>query len=148
MFVYPLYARCPSEFDRFWYLFMCAAGELRVRSVYLCVLVVGIVLITKWKRAKILFIATLRCVEHHPHIWACKFRYAERVWAGGLYYEVCWTQNKMVKVLFWNLYSKQPFLKQFIQTLNVSLKIKNAYFHIFTKHLFVVFKMMFSKYMF
>ena len=49
VFVYPPYARCPSEFDRFWYLFMCAAGELRVRYVCLCVLVVGIVLITKWK---------------------------------------------------------------------------------------------------
>ena len=67
-FVCPFYVRCPFEFDRFWYLFMSAAGELRVRYVYLCVLVVGIVLITKWKRAKILFIDTLRCVEHHPHI--------------------------------------------------------------------------------
>ena len=58
VFVYPLYARWPSEFDRFWILFMCAAGELRVRYIYLYVLVVGIVLITKGKRAKILFIET------------------------------------------------------------------------------------------
>ena len=37
------------------------------------------------------------------------------------------------------------FLKQLIQTLNMALEIKNAYFHIFTKHLSVVFKMEFSK---
>ena len=53
------------QFDRFWYLFMCAAGELRVRYVYLCVLVVGIVLITKWKRAKILFIETNKIGRAH-----------------------------------------------------------------------------------
>ena len=40
------------QFDRFWYLFMCAAGELRVRYVYLCVLVVGIVLITNGKEQR------------------------------------------------------------------------------------------------
>ena len=34
------------------------------------------------------FIDTLRCAKHHPHIWACKFRYTERVSAGGLYYKV------------------------------------------------------------
>ena len=63
VFVCPLYARCPSEFDRFWNLFMCVAGELRVRCVYLCVLVVGIVLITKGKRARILFIETNNLLE-------------------------------------------------------------------------------------
>ena len=37
VFVYPLYARWPSVFDRFWNLFMCAAGELRVRmSISMC----------------------------------------------------------------------------------------------------------------
>ena len=53
VFVCPLYARWPSKFDRFWNLYMCAARELRVGYVYLYVLVVGIVLITKGKRAKI-----------------------------------------------------------------------------------------------
>ena len=47
--------------------------------------------------------------------------------------------------IFWNLHSKQLFLKQLIQMLNMTLKIENAYFHIFTKHLSVVFKMEFSK---
>ena len=37
VFVYPFYARWPSVFDRFWNLFMCAAGELRVRmSISMC----------------------------------------------------------------------------------------------------------------
>ena len=40
------------------YLIMCAASELRFRCDYLCVLVVGIVLITKGKKARILFIET------------------------------------------------------------------------------------------
>ena len=40
------------------YLIMCASGELRFRCVYLCVLVVGIVLITKGKKARILFLET------------------------------------------------------------------------------------------
>ena len=83
MFVYPPYARCPSEFDRFWYLFMCAAGELRVRYVYLCVLVVGIVLITKWKRAKILFIETNNLL-----LWR-KFGMIKN-FTCGLYQEVCY----------------------------------------------------------
>ena len=48
----------------------------------------------------------------------------------------------LCEFLFWNLHSKQPFLKQLIQTLNVALKIRNAYFHIFTKHLSVVFNSM------
>ena len=56
--------------------------------------------------------------------------------------------NKIVKSFFGIYTQNNHFLKQFIQTLNVALKIKNAYFHIFTKRLFAVFKMMFSKCMF
>ena len=44
-------------------IYLCVAGELRVRCVYLCVLVVGIVLITKGKRARILFIETNNLLE-------------------------------------------------------------------------------------
>ena len=83
MFVYPLYARCPFEFDKFWYLFMCAARELRVRYVYICVLVVGIVLITKWKRAKILIIE-----KNNLLLWR-KFRMIKN-FTCGLYQEVCY----------------------------------------------------------
>lgn len=37
VFVCPLYARCPSEFDRFWNQFMCVAGELRLDvSISVC----------------------------------------------------------------------------------------------------------------
>ena len=83
MFVYPLYVRWPSEFDRFWNLFMCAAGELRVRYVYLYVLVVGIVLITKGKREKILFIETNNLL-----LWR-KFGMIKN-FTCGLYQEVCY----------------------------------------------------------
>ena len=67
MFVYPPYARCPSEFDRFWYLFMCAAGEMRVRYVYLCVLVV---FTKKSAIVSVSFYMTRYCIHllHEPHI--------------------------------------------------------------------------------
>ena len=62
---------------------MCAARELRVRYAYICVLVVGIVLITKWKRAKILFIE-----KNNLLLWR-KFRMIKN-FTCGLYQEVCY----------------------------------------------------------
>ena len=113
MFVYPLYARCPFEFDKFWYLFMCAARELRVRYVYICVLVVGIVLITKWKRAKILIIE-----KNNLLLWR-KFRMIKN-FTSGLYQEVCY--------LVCQLLYDQILHTSFTRTIYFNTRIWTIYF--------------------
>ena len=113
MFVYPLYARCPFEFDKFWYLFMCAARELRVRYVYICVLVVGIVLITKWKRAKILIIE-----KNNLLLWR-KFRMIKN-FTCGLYQEVCY--------LVCQLLYDQILHTSFTRTIYFNTRIWTIYF--------------------
>ena len=113
MFVYPLYARCPFEFDKFWYLFMCAARELRVRYAYICVLVVGIVLITKWKRAKILFIE-----KNNLLLWR-KFRMIKN-FTCGLYQEVCY--------LVCQLLYDQILHTSFTRTIYFNTRIWTIYF--------------------
>ena len=113
MFVYPLYARCPFEFDKFWYLFMCAARELRVRYVYICVLVVGIVLITKWKRAKILIIE-----KNNLLLWR-KFRMIKN-FTCGLYQGVCY--------LVCQLLYDQILHTSFTRTIYFNTRIWTIYF--------------------
>ena len=113
MFVYPLYARCPFEFDKFWYLFMCAARELRVRYVYICVLVVSIVLITKWKRAKILIIE-----KNNLLLWR-KFRMIKN-FTCGLYQEVCY--------LVCQLLYDQILHTSFTRTIYFNTRIWTIYF--------------------
>ena len=104
MFVYPLYARWPSEFDRFWNLFICAAGELGVRYVYLYVLVVGIVLITKGKTAKILFIETNNLL-----LWR-KFGMIKN-FTCGLYQEVCYHVSQLLyDQIFWIHLLDEPYI--------------------------------------